>query len=110
MNLRALPLEQAPPESAGTGARFARGVWEGDELPPLDLGDGERWAGGCLTLSAMEIGWDKTTHESWTERTRALLTRYGPFRLAWMETLVRLADWRASARERNGRGGDDGDT
>ena len=109
MNLRALPREQAPPESARTGARFARGVWEGDELRPLGLGGGERWAGGRLTLSAMELGWDDTTHESWTERTRALLTRFGPFRLAWMEALVRLADWRASAREWNGRdGGDDG--
>ena len=104
MNLRALPREQAPPEGACTGARFARGVWEGDELPSLDLGGGERWAGGRLTLSAMELGWDETTHESWTERTRSLLTRFGPFRLAWMEALLRLADWRASAQERSGRG------
>jgi len=102
MNLRALPREQAPPQSARTGARFARGVWEGDELQPVDLGGGERWAGGRLTLSVMELGWDETTHESWTERTRALLSRFGPFRLAWMEALVRLADWRASAQERNG--------
>ena len=109
MNLRALPCEQAPPDSANAGARFARGVWEGDELPSLDLGGGERWAGGRLTLSAMEFGWDETTHESWTERTRALLTRFGPFRLAWMEALVRLADWRASAQERSGRVVNDGD-
>ena len=109
MNLRALPREQAPPDSPRSGARFARGVWEGDELQPLDLGGGERWAGGRLTLSTMELGWDETTQESWTERTRALLTRFGPFLLAWMEALVRLADWRASAQERHARGGDDGD-
>ena len=55
----------------------------------------------------MELGWDETTGESWTERTRDLLTRFGPFRLAWMETLVRLADWRASAKEEwEGRYGD----
>ena len=51
MNLRALPRERAPTESDRAGARFARGIWEGDELNPVDLGGGERWAGGRLTLS-----------------------------------------------------------
>lgn len=98
MNLRALPREPAPPD----GARFARGVREGDELPPFNLEGGERWPGGRLTLSIMELGWDETTRESWTERTRELLARLGPFRLAWLETLLRAADWRASAKERDG--------
>ncbi len=109
MNLRALPRERAPTgEQAGeqAGARFARGIWEGDELPGVDLGAGERWAGGPLTLSIMELGWDDVTRESWTERTRDLLKRFGPFRLAWMETIVRIADWRASAKEREWSGGD----
>ncbi len=33
----------------------------------------------------------------WTQTTTALLDRYGPFLLAYLETLVRIADWRASA-------------
>ena len=101
MNLRALPRE-APPKDDRAGARFARGVWEGDELPPFDLEGGEHWTGGRLLLSIMELGWDDVSRESWTERTRELLARLGPFRLAWLETLLRIADWRASAKERNG--------
>lgn len=105
LNLRALPRERGPSESGRT-TRFARGVWEADELRSVDLGGGEQWARGQLTLSVMELGWDETTRESWTERTRDLLSRFGPFRLAWMETLVRLADWRASAKEQGGLYGD----
>ena len=102
MNLRALPRESAPREKDRAGARFARGVWEGDELPALTVGPDERWEGGSLTLSIMELGWDDATRESWTERTRELLGDFGPFRLAWLETLLRLADWRASAKEESG--------
>lgn len=103
MNLRALPRESAPKEPERATARFARGVWEGDELPALDLGGNENWPGGSLTLSVMELGWDEATRESWTERTRDLLTRFGPFRLAWLETLLRLSDWRASGKETVGK-------
>ena len=102
MNLRALPRESAPKDTGRVGARFARGVWEDDELPPLELGEAERWAGGNLTLSIMELGWDEVTKESWTERTRELLARFGPFRLAWLETMLRIADWRASGKEVSG--------
>ena len=102
MNLRALPRESAPKDPERASARFARGIWEGDELPSLDLGGGERWPGGSLTLSIMELGWDEATRESWTERTRDLLARFGPFRLAWLETLLRIADWRASGKEASG--------
>jgi CRISPR-associated endonuclease/helicase Cas3 len=34
---------------------------------------------------------------SWTRTVDDLLARYGPFLLAYLETLVRMADWRASA-------------
>ena len=101
MNLRALPRESAP-DGDRAGTRFARGVWSGDELPRFDFDASEHWPGGSLDLSIMELGWDETTHESWTERTSELLARIGPFRLAWMETLLRVADWRASRKEREG--------
>lgn len=106
LNLRPLPREAAPTNDRA-GSRFARGVWEGDELPSFDLEGGEHWQGGGLRLSIMELGWDDVSRESWTERTRELLATLGPFRLAWLETLLRVADWRASAKERHG-GRDDG--
>jgi CRISPR-associated endonuclease/helicase Cas3 len=33
---------------------------------------------------------------SWTRDALTLRDRYGPFVLAYMETVVRIADWRAS--------------
>ena len=107
MNLRALPHESGPTDPERKNARFARGVWEGDELPALDLGGGDSWRRGNLTLSVMELGWDEATKESWTERTRELLARFGPFELAWLETLLRVADGRASGKERSGGYEDD---
>lgn len=93
MSLRALPTEAPAPE----GRRFARGVWEGDTLPALDF-DGERSAEVELRLALMELG-EGEQGRSWTARVLDLLEQHGPFRLAWLETLVRVADWRASAAE-----------
>ena len=106
LNLRPLPKESPAKEER----RFARGVWEGDVVPPVDLGGGETWTGEPLALSVMELG-DQGDHPetgpSWTERTRRLLTQYSPFRLAWLEALMRVADWRASGKENVENGYDD---
>ena len=59
MNLRALPAEQPAITADGRpdARRFARGVWEGDQLPPVDLGTGDRWPGGtwpkCLQVQSL---------------------------------------------------------
>lgn len=94
LSLRALPAESAPPGIT----RFARGVWENDPLPRVDLGDGTESAALALTLDLMELG-DGPSGPSWAARTHRLLAQHGPFRLAWLEALVRIADWQGSATE-----------
>ena len=46
-----------------------------------------------VDLDQFSLGGDR----SWTRTRLALRDRYGPFVLAYLETLVRVADWRASA-------------
>jgi CRISPR-associated endonuclease/helicase Cas3 len=102
MGLRALPGER--PDSPEL--RLARGVQDGDRLEGLRCGD-EISTSAPLDLSLMEMGEDEHGRPSWTERTQALLAQYGPFRLAYLEALIRMADWRASADEQKGIGHDE---
>lgn len=46
-----------------------------------------------IDLEQFTLGGDR----SWTRTALGLRDRYGPFVLAYLETLVRIADWRASA-------------
>lgn len=94
LSIRSLPDEQVPSDAR----RFARGVWEGDPLPAVDLGDEISTQAVTLTLSFMEMG-EGPYGASWLERMIRLRDHYGPFKLAWMETLVRVADWRGTAKE-----------
>jgi CRISPR-associated endonuclease/helicase Cas3 len=93
LSLRARPGEKPAPE----GRRFAHGVWDGETLKGADLGGGFVTQQQTLSLACMELGGGGEA-PSWSDRMQRLLEDLGPFRLAWLETLVRVADWRASAR------------
>lgn len=94
LSIRSLPVEKWPPSPA---TRFARGIWEGDVLPVVDLGHDVITEEITLDLSAMELG-DGKLGPSWTSRMLALRDApdIGPFRLAFLETLLRIADWKGS--------------
>lgn len=92
--IRALPSEDAPPD----GRRYALGVWEGDEIDRLSIGS-YHLPPTLLKLDCMELGISDSGEQSWVERCAELLNDFGPFRLAYLETLVRSADIRASEEE-----------
>ncbi|MFE9427539.1 CRISPR-associated endonuclease Cas3'' [Kitasatospora sp. NPDC006697] len=70
------------------------GVEDGDPVPEVLLSSGERFAARVLRTGEFRPG------GGWTGRATALRDRadLGPFRLAHLEMLVRIADWRSSAR------------
>ena len=74
------------------------------------LGENEDVGGGIVSsactinLEVMELG-DGPTGPSWSDRMTRLRDEWGPFRLAFWESLVRVADWRATARHSSSKGG-----
>ncbi|MCB1090085.1 MAG: CRISPR-associated endonuclease Cas3'', partial [Verrucomicrobiae bacterium] len=96
LSIRSLPEEQPPPDRATD--LMARGVIDGDELPEVS------WSGvsmpkTVLGLQLMRMGCDEKGRTSWLARMIALRDEMGPFALAYLETLLRAADMRASAAE-----------
>lgn len=91
LSIRSLPGEESPedPETL-----FALGVHNGDELPEVQL-DGGNCPKTTLDLSPMQLGGEK----SWTANALNLLGELGPFKLAYLEALLRAADVRASKKE-----------
>ena len=80
-----------PPEESGIDDAIVTtlGVAPGDELPEVDLGE------SAVPLSHLTI---PTGNDRYERRALALRDRadLGPFRLAFLEMIVRCADWRAS--------------
>ncbi|WP_051709067.1 CRISPR-associated endonuclease Cas3'' [Streptomyces sp. NRRL S-350] len=76
----------------GDEAPLLLGVADGDRTPPIRLSTGEHFPARTLHTAGFPA--------AWTELALSLRDDpgLGPFRLAFLETLVRVADWRASAR------------
>ena len=90
MSIRSLDKEKRPREP---DRLFARGIWDGDILSHVE---GILDQDVPLDLSIMQMG-----EGSWLERMTGLRdkTALGPIRLGFMECILRIADWRASAKE-----------
>ncbi len=93
LSIRAIPGEGKPDKP---GARFARGIHEGDCLPALDSGLGIATPETVLDLEPMLLG-QNGDRGSWLARAVRLRDQIGVFRLAFLEALIRAADGRASA-------------
>lgn len=95
LSIRSMPNENRPDEN---DRLFARGIWDGDLMPTVNIGntEGDCSVEICLSLEPMQLG-ESESGPSWLARSIALRDHYGPFRLAFLETLVRIADWRGTA-------------
>lgn len=101
VSLQASPADQTHPVARTGGEMPIRGILEGDELPPLHLScpsNNVKVPPTRLTLAPAALGLSATTGASWGERCAALLAEHGPFQLAYLETLIRASDIRASRR------------
>lgn len=101
VSLQASALDQDFPHDrayVGTGLPI-RGVRQGDVIPSVDLPTPGGFTAAPevqLDLAAAGMGLSARYGASWTERVEGLLRQLGPFKLAYLEAIVRAADCGAS--------------
>ncbi len=88
-----LSIRSMPGEQEVNGRARARGIDHGDLLPGCETATGVLAPSVTLSLDVMEFG---ARGGSWTERMLRLRDELGPFRLAYLEMLLRTADEEAS--------------
>jgi CRISPR-associated endonuclease/helicase Cas3 len=99
--LHAAPRDQDYRDRDGRGLPI-RGVREGDQLPAVVLDrEGTMIPALSLTLEPAAIGLSRRTGISWRERCLGVLDEFGPTGLAYLESLLRASDVRASRSRTN---------
>ncbi|UUX93121.1 CRISPR-associated helicase Cas3' [Methanoplanus endosymbiosus] len=98
-SIRSMPDEFIPSDKK---RRFARGVWDGDVVYETDLGGGIIMPETEIDLSYMDLGAGENG-PSWSARVLKLRDspEIGPFRLAYLEALMKASDERASGGGKN---------
>jgi CRISPR-associated endonuclease/helicase Cas3 len=79
---------------------YALGVWDQDGIPAVEITLGKETQtipAQLIDLSCMQLG-TQVGNRSWAEQSLDLLAEYGPFKLAFLESVIRIGDWRASQR------------
>ena len=75
-----------------------RGIDDGETLLKCSLGAGVERDETTVWLESAKLGSAQGGDGSWTDRVLRLRDELGPFRLAYLEMLLRIADETASAR------------
>ena len=104
LGIRSLPERRNGNTDSNPDPNYLLGypIHESELLPSVSLGDGLHTVETDLDMSIAHIGVDENGQRSWLDRTLGLLDWLGPFRLAYLEAIVRAADMRASKKERKG--------
>jgi CRISPR-associated endonuclease/helicase Cas3 len=106
MLIQPRPFEKPPVDDSDQEGRrrYALGVYDGDlvpqTLPRIELDDQFSIPAQSLNLECMEFGRNLESGAlSWAEKALDLLETWGPFKLAFLEMMIRIADWRASDKD-----------
>ena len=101
LGIRSLPGRRRGNRDSNPDSDYLLGykIAESETLPSVDLGEGVSIGETELDMSIAQMGLDGIGRRSWLERSLGLLEWLGPFRLAYLEAIVRAADMRASKKE-----------
>ncbi len=104
LSIRSLPGPRTRNKDSNPNAEYLLGykTAKPETLPGVNLGDGLSIGETALDMTVAQIGLyetDSVERRSWLERSLELLEWLGPFKLAYLEAIVRAADMRASKTE-----------
>lgn len=101
MSLRSSASRLADPPDGRYLLGFSTDPSRPDKIPEHRLGDGTPFPSTTIEMGAASIGLQEDGSPSWLSMAVGLRDEkdIGPFRLAYLESLVRAADVRASAEE-----------